>query len=489
MTRQDYWKYSFVIFLLCAAVTASSAQTFTMLASFDFSTTGSGPTQIIQGIDGNLHGVAYSGELDKGTIFEATTSGSLITLYKFCPSPNSCSDGASPSGPLVAGATGMLSGLTNWGGDYSDCSPFGCGVIFQVAPNGVLNVLHSFDSSDGEGPSGIVLAADRNLYGTTASGGANKSGTVFRLSPAGQFTTLYNFCQQASCPDGNGPQPGLTQGMDGALYGVAEGGKNKCGSGNPCGTVYRVSLSGKFTKLLDFPAGGLQGWSPTPGSLLQTPDGNLYGSTNEGGASGVFGGGTIYKISPSGKFTTIYNLCSLANCADGSFGANFVLATDGNFYGTTQDGGDLSCTYTFRLGCGTVFKMTPTGSLTTLYTFQGPDGALPVGLIQATDGNFYGVTQTGGTSSSGTLFRLSAGLSPFVKLLPASGKLGQTGDILGQGLTGTTSVSFNGAPASFTVVSDSLIHATVPAGATTGSVTVVTPSGTLTSNVAFQVAP
>ena len=133
--------------------------------------------------------------------------------------------------------------------------------------------------------------------------------------------------------------------------------------------------------------------------------------------------------------------------------------------------------------------MTPTGTLTTLYTFQGPDGGIPEGLIQATDGNFYSVTQTGGTSSSGTFFRLSAGLGPFVKLLPASGKSGQTGDIVGQGLTGTTAVSFNGVPASFTVVSDTLIHATVPAGAKTGSVTVVTPTDTLTSNVAFRVAP
>ena len=213
-------------------------------------------------------------------------------------------------------------------------------MIFQIAPGGVLKLLHSFDGSDGEEPSGMVLAADRNLYGTTATGGANNNGTVFRLSPAGKFTTLYSFCQQGSCPGGYDPQEGLMQGLDGALNNVAEGGHNKCVSGNPCGTVYRISLSGKFTTLLDFPAGGLKGWSPTPGSLLQTPDGNLYGSTDAGGASG---GGTIFKISPGGKFTTIYNLCSLANCADGSFGANFVLATDGNFYGSTQHGGDLSC--------------------------------------------------------------------------------------------------------------------------------------------------
>jgi uncharacterized repeat protein (TIGR03803 family) len=443
---------AWAVFLVIAAVAAAAnAQTFTTLANFDFSTTGSGANAVTQGIDGNLHGVASSGQFDKGTIFEATTSGSLTALYKFCPGLSGCSDGATPSGPLVPDAAGILYGSTNWGGNYSNCS-LGWGVIFQIASGGQLKVIHSFDSSDGTEPSGIVLGAGRNLYGTTASGGANNGGTIFRLSPAGRFTTLHSFCQQASCADGNDPQQGLMQGLDGALYGVAEGGRNKCVSGNPCGTVYRISLSGKFTTLLNFPAGGLQGWSPTPGSLLQTPDGNLYGSTDEGGATG--GGGTIFKISPDGKFTTIYNLCSLANCADGSFGANFVLATDGNFYGTTQYGGDLSCTDTFRLGCGTVFKITPTGVLTTLHTFEGPDGAIPEGLVQATDGNFYGVTQTGGSSSSGTLFRLSAGLDPFVKLLPASGRVGQTGDIIGQGLTGTTAVSLNGVPATFTIVSD-----------------------------------
>lgn len=477
---------AWVVFLvIAAAAAAANAQTFTTLASFDFSTTGSGPNPVIQGIDGNIYGVAYSGQSDEGTIFEATTSGSLTTLYKFCPGLSGCSDGATPSGPLVSDAAGILYGSTHWGGNYSNCS-LGCGVIFQIAPGGVLKVLHSFDGSDGAVPSGIVLAAG-NLYGTTAQGGANNSGTVFRLSRAGQFTTLYSFCQQASCPGGYDPQEGLTLGWDGALYGVAEGGKNKCGSGNPCGTVYRISLSGKFTTLLDFPAGGLQGWSPTPGSLLQTADGTLYGSTEEGGTSGVFGGGTIFKISSGGEFTTIYNLCSLANCADGSFGANFVLATDGNFYGTTQYGGDLSCND--RFGCGTIFKMTPTGALTTLHTFQGPDGGIPEGLVQATDGSFYGVTQIGGTSSIGTFFRLSAGLGPFVKLLPTSGRVGQTGDIVGQGLTGTTAVFLNEVPASFTVMSDTLIRATVPAGGKTGFVTVVTPTGTLTSNVAFQVAP
>jgi uncharacterized repeat protein (TIGR03803 family) len=203
----------------------------------------------------------------------------------------------------------------------------------------------------------------------------------------------------------------------------------------------------------------------------------MYG----GGAQCVYGCGTIFKMSSGGKFTTLYDFCSQTNCADGANPAeSLVLATDGNLYGTTAGGGN-------SVGAGTIFKITPQGVLTTLYDFcsqsncadgGGPDAA----LIQGTDGNFYGTT-------GGTVFRFSMGLGPFVKLVQASGKVGQTMGIYGQGFTGTTGVLLNGTPASFKVVSDTIIRATVPAGATTGFVTVETPSGTLKSNVAFRVIP
>ncbi|MBZ5571930.1 MAG: hypothetical protein LAO09_08630 [Acidobacteriia bacterium] len=188
-------------------------------------------------------------------------------------------------------------------------------------------------------------------------------------------------------------------------------------------------------------------------------------------------------ITSGGALTTLHSF------TDGSPAAGLVQATDGNFYGTTMDGGDLSCDAPY--GCGTIFKITPSGTVTTLHSFDSAEGEWPSsgGLLQATDGSFYGTTYRGGDHNLGTVLRLDMGLGPFVALVHDSGKVGQTGGILGQGFTGTTSVSFNGAPAKFAVESDTLLMAKVPAGAPTGFVTVTTPSGTLTSNKPFRVTP
>jgi uncharacterized repeat protein (TIGR03803 family) len=193
------------------------------------------------------------------------------------------------------------------------------------------------------------------------------------------------------------------------------------------------------------------------------------------------GCGTIFEMSPKGKFTTLYNFCSQTNCADGANPVeSLILGTDGNIYGTTTRGGNSD-------GFGTIFEISRQGVLTTLYEFCSQpncaDGAgSQAALIQGTDGNFYGTT-------GGTVFRFSMGLGPFVRLLWNSGKVGQTEGIMGQGFKGTTGVFLNGTPASFTVVSDTIIRATIPAGATTGYITVQTPGGTLKSNMPFRVVP
>jgi uncharacterized repeat protein (TIGR03803 family) len=205
--------------------------------------------------------------------------------------------------------------------------------------------------------------------------------------------------------------------------------------------------------------------------------------------AGVNDYGTVFKITPGGTLTTLYSFCSQTDCTDGmSPYAGLVQATDGNLYGTTSSGGGPYLDY------GTVFKITPGGTLTTLYTFCSQsgcaDGEEPeAGLVQGTDGNFYGTTPVGGANGDGTVFSLSVGLGPFVKTQPTSGEMGVAVKILGTSLTGATKVMFNRHPAVFKVVSSSLITTTVPAGATTGPVEVVTPSGTLLSNVPFQVPP
>jgi uncharacterized repeat protein (TIGR03803 family) len=205
-------------------------------------------------------------------------------------------------------------------------------------------------------------------------------------------------------------------------------------------------------------------------------DGNFYGTTYSGTTSenGTGSGcGMVFKVTPGGAVTTLHIFSYRIDGCDPL--APLIQATDGNFYGTTP---------------GTIFQVTPTGTMTTLQTFSGT-GEPPYysGLLQATDGNFYGATASGGTNGDGTIFKLSMGLSPFVKTLPTSGKVGAKVEILGTDLTGATSVSFNGQAAAFTVVSASEVTATVPAGATTGTLKVATPNGALLSNVPFRVTP
>ncbi len=208
--------------------------------------------------------------------------------------------------------------------------------------------------------------------------------------------------------------------------------------------------------------------------LVQANDGNLYGTVEEGGANGF---GTVFKITLSGKLTTLHSF----DGTDGEYpAAGLVQGTDGNLYGTTLNGGTN--------GDGTVFKITPRGKLTTLHSFDGADGSETfAGLVQATDGNLYGAPEEGGANGDGTVFRLSVDLGPFVETQPTSGKVGTADKILGTNLTGATSVTFDGTAAVFKVVSKSLITTTVPAGATTGKVEVKTPRGTLKSNVDFRV--
>jgi uncharacterized repeat protein (TIGR03803 family) len=194
------------------------------------------------------------------------------------------------------------------------------------------------------------------------------------------------------------------------------------------------------------------------------------------------GDGEVFKITSAGTLTVLHSF----DVTDGNEpNDGLVQATDNNFYGTTTSGGSPG-------GVGTIFEMTPSGTLTSLYTFTGlsGDGSTPFGgLMQHTSGTFYGVTSSGGTGHLGAVFDMGTGLAPFVKLLPTSGKVGSKVTILGTNLTGITSVTFNGTAATFTAGSTTFLTATVPTGATTGTVQVVTSGGTLKSNVKFRVTP
>lgn len=210
---------------------------------------------------------------------------------------------------------------------------------------------------------------------------------------------MYSFCSQPNCDDGWQPLAGLVQGTDGNFYGTASLGGPYC-SPYGCGTVFKVTPAGALTTLHSF--NGADGVGPLA-PLLQASDGSFYGTTESGG---THWGGTVFRITASGTLNTVYNFCSQPNCADGQVpDAGLVQAGDGNFYGTTDAGGGSQNCYG---GCGTVFKLTASGALTTLHSFDGNDGGRPVaGLALGRDGNLYGVTAGGGAYASGTVFKIT----------------------------------------------------------------------------------
>jgi uncharacterized repeat protein (TIGR03803 family) len=502
------------ILVTLAGAAVAPAQSFRVLVNFDGSD-GFGPVAgVVQGLDGSLFGATSVGGsngseclgLGCGIIFKVTLGGTLTTVYNFC-SQTHCTDGNAPVAGVTLGTDGNFYGITESGGtnNNAELCPYtyldGCGTVFKVTPTGALTTLYNFCSqtgcADGAAPyASLVQATDGNFYGTTNIGGSGFDyvscgaigcGTAFKITPSGTLTTLHSFCSEGGslCTDGADPQSGLVEGRDGNLYGtMAHGGANDGG------TVFKITPTGTLTTLYSFCAEEkcTDGEIPAA-SLIQAPDGNFYGTTFFGGDGDW---GTIFKITPTGTLTTVYRFhcVNYSTCPEGANpGAGLIRATDGNFYGTTEIGGaDRS---------GTVFEVTPTGTLTTLHSFDLVDGYRPTAaLVQATSGVLYGTTNQGGANQCssdypgcGTIFVQKVGLGPFVETLPASGEAGREVNILGTNLTGATSVTFNGTPAVFKAGSSSFITTTVPAGAATGKVQVVTPGGTLTSNVPFRVLP
>jgi uncharacterized repeat protein (TIGR03803 family) len=463
------------IVLVSALITNQSAQAQTFATLYSFCSEkdckdGADPyAGLIQGTDGNLYGTTEFGgtgscsDVDGcGTAFKISLSGALTTLHRFVRS----TDGAEPIAGLAQAVNGDLYGTASVGGTNND------GTVFKVMPTGKFTVLHTFAGTDGETPWGTpILGTDGDLFGTTYEGGANESlgGTVFKITPGGTLTTLYS-----SVDIYWNPFAGLVQATNGEFYGMSQyAGTGACNHG--CGTIFRFA-DGTVTTVYNF--AGQEGSPPWPyAPLVQGTTGELYGMTEENGSDSS---GTVFRVTTGGtKFKTLHSFDMSANPTSG-----LIQATDGNFYGTTNmDGANEA---------GTIFKITPSGTLTVLYNFCSQesctDGGDPqAGLIQDTNGNLYGTTYYGGANGKGAVFSLSIGLGPFVSTQINSGMVGGAVTILGTDLTGATSVTFNGTPATFTVVSASEITTTVPTGATTGFIVVTTPGGTLTSNKMFNV--
>ena len=356
-------------------------------------------------------------------------------------------DGNKPFAAMVQGKNGNLYGTTYFGGAKDDgevfqisatgklstlhsfCSTSGCadgeysyatpvqdadgnfygttylggskgdGTVFKMSPSGTLTTLHDFGGSDGSQPlAGLAAGSDGNFYGTTNLGGSHNSGSVFKITPTGQFTTLHSFCSKTACADGQNSYAGLIQATDGNLYGTT-----LSGGSHGDGTVFKVSHSGTFSTLYSFCShnGCADGEFPQTG-LVQASNGRLYGTTILGGA---YGSGTIFELTLSGTLTTLYNVCPQIGCPDGNYlYASLIQATDGNLYGIMQVGG--------AHGSGTIFKITLSGVLTTLYSFCSQpscaDGQYPAaGLLQASNGKLYGTTADGGTHGDGTVFSIA----------------------------------------------------------------------------------
>jgi len=499
MKNLSFTKMAFILLAFCAAnALAASAQTVSTLLDFNGTNGGNPDSALVQGTDGNLYGTTANGGVSNqsicysgcGTFFKVTAAGTSTTLYSFCSQSN-CADGKSP-GQILLAADGNFYGITSQGGvNCQDLVNPGCGTVFEITPAGALTTLYSFcgqtNCADGWGPNALAQGVDGNFYGTTDAGGTGAgldgSGTIFKITAAGVLSTIYDFCTQLSngnCADGALPS-GMILATNGNFYGVASE-----GGGDDCGEVFEATPKGTLTVVHSYnPAQGCGGAFP---QLFQASNGNFYGSTVEGGGAGRRG--MVYEMTPGGRLSEVYGFCELPNCADGSKPNAVVQGTDGNFYGTTH--GQLAEN---RTTDGTVFQLTPTGTLTTLQTFDDSNGAWPEApLVQATNGNFYGTTNLGGTgkcggTSCGIIFSVSMGLGPFVEASPNFGAAGRVVNILGNNLTGTTSVTLNGTPATFSVISSTLIKAQVPAGATSGTIEVTTPNATLSGNASFQIVP
>jgi uncharacterized repeat protein (TIGR03803 family) len=417
----DAGTYSVIVSNAAGSVTSAGATLSVIMppsiyAFTDGSDGGNPVSGIIQGLDGNFYGTtqvggAYTG-LDPsgigfGTVFQLATNGLLNTLYSFTGG----NDGANPAATLVQGSDGMLYGTTFEGGTN------GLGTVFQISTNGVFTSLYSFTGgSDGANPAGaLVQAGDGSLYGTTVFGGPETNvvdligdsgyGTVFNITTNGVFNSLYSFTGGS---DGGNTCAGVIIGSDGNIYGVTTYGGLSTNAADASGevgygTVFQLTTNGTLTTLYAF-TGGNDGGNPLS-PLTQANNGSFYGTTGIGGTNGY---GTIFLVTANGLFASIY---SFIGFGDGSnpTGA-LVQGGDGNLYGTTCYGGSSTnlVDEDGHYGYGTLFKFGTNGVLNTVMSFNGENGANPTaGLVQGSDGNFYGTTSQGGPVDSGTIFELT----------------------------------------------------------------------------------
>ena len=458
MLERKLLVFGLVGFVLSLACSSATAQTYTDLHNFQCADgcrpklpTSSDSPSLAQGRDGNLFGtMSLGGANNFGTVFRVTPGGGLTTLHNL----DDVITGRSPYGGVTIASDGNLYGTASEGGAN------GWGTIFRITASGVLTVMHGFDflGNAGRDPHiAPIQASNGSLYG-----GTDTSKFPYHMTLGGNFVLCPNPISDVSFSP-------LIQAADGYLYGTTSGG-GALGSGS----VFRLSLACAVKTIYSFDLFGSCHCTNPNGPLTQASDGNFYGIAQGGNNDGV-----VFKLTPTGGFTVLH---IFDRTHGGGPIGGLVAALDGNLYGITSYGGTNDK--------GTLFRLTKTGqSFVVLHNFDGVHGGDPVSIMQHTNGTMYGLTQSGGANSEGVFYSFKVGLPAFVALLTTSGKAGQVVQILGNGLTGTTSVKFGSGSASFTVVSNTYMTAVVPATGTTGAVTVTTPTGIRVSNKTLKVVP
>ena len=385
-----------VLFLRMASSTAAEK----VVHAFDGGNGEMPAAGLIADQDGNLYGTTAGGW---GTVYEVKPDGKAQVLYAF----QGGNDGQAPYGSLLLDGSGNLFGTTSVGGG-AGCLGAGCGTVFSLTPNGKEKVLYVFKGQgDGWNPlSNLVEDANGDLFGTTADGGnyggncgTYGCGTVFELPAKGSLKTLHAF---QGGGDGAGPLGGVVFDGTGNLYGTTSFGGD-CGVTGGCGTVFKVTPDGGESVIYTF-QGGADGYTPEAG-LTQAAAGDFFGTTSHGGTRGA---GVVFEVTSVGAETPVY---SFQGGTDGQNPqATVILDGAGNLYGTTWVGGGRGkgCKkILFGNGCGTVFKVTPTGQETILYSFRKDYGQLPAAPLLLLNGVLYGTTTEGGKHNDGVVFRLT----------------------------------------------------------------------------------
>ena len=436
------------------------AQTYTDMHDFN-NTDGccaNYPSMLVQGQDGNIYGATTSGGSNSfGNIFKITPGGTFTNLFSF-----GGTQGLGPQGGISLGFDGNFYGTTYQGGTGSS------GVIFKVTPSGTETVLYNFtNGNDGGFPrTPPVQAPDGNLYGVTGSSSPNQ--VLYKLTPSGTFSVITTVPSQSYSP--------LLVGTDGNLYGTTRFG----GTFN-AGTAFQFSPTKKKLKIIHSFNSSTEGGGPY-GPLMQGVDGKLYGTTSAGGSGS---GGTVFQMSTAGKLVVLVSFSTINNANGATPFSGVVQGSDGFLYGVASVGGANNL--------GTLFKVSTTGAnFTVLHNFATADGDTPLSTpLLHTNGKIYGLTDHGGSHTSyGVFYSFDNGLKPFTEqFVLYSGKVNDTVTLLGQGFSNATGVKFGSGAGSFVASTDAYMTATVDAGATTGTITVLEPGGNLITPQKYKIIP